>query len=115
VPWGIVAFLAIAGVGALVIHNVPLGVGAGIAALPLVGWAVGEPFPVILGYLAMFLIMVIKRLALPRAAIAASVSNRQILLNRLLFDRDIRDREAWIHRAPPQASPAKQPLEKREK
>jgi len=27
----------------------------------------------------------------------ASISKKQILLNRLLFDRDIRDREAWRH------------------
>ena len=108
VPWEAVAGLTITAIGAFVLHSTPLGVGSGVLALPLVSWAVGEPLAMTLGFLAMFLIMVIKRLAVPRAAIAASLSNRQLLLNRLLFDRDIRDREAWIHRVPHQASSTEQ-------
>ena len=99
-PWGIVAFLAIAAIGLFIIHNIPLGTGAGIAALPLVSWASGEPLPLTLGFLAMFLILVLRRLTAPRAATAVSVSCRQLLVNRLLFDRDVRDRKAWINRRP---------------
>jgi glycerol-3-phosphate acyltransferase PlsY len=109
VPWGIIVALIIVAIGTFVIHNVPLGVGVAVAALPLVSWAVGDPLPITLGFLVIFLITVIKRLARPRTAIAASLSNRQLLLNRLLFDRDIRDRKAWIHRAPPEASSTEQP------
>jgi len=110
VPWGIIVALIIAAIGTFVIHNVPLGVGAAVAALPLVSWAVpDEPLPITLGFLVIFLITVIKRLARPRTAIAASLSNRQLLLNRLLFDRDIRDRKAWIHRGPLEASSTEQP------
>jgi len=109
VPWGVIVALIIAAIGTFVIHSVPLGVGAAIAALPLVSWAVGEPLPITLGFLAMFLITVVKRLAMPRTAISASLSNRQLLLNRLLFDRDIRDRKAWIYRAPPEAGSTEQP------
>jgi glycerol-3-phosphate acyltransferase PlsY len=97
VPWGIAAFLVIAAISSFGFHNVPLGVGAGIAALPVVSYGVSEPLPITLGCLAMFAIMVIKRLAVRRAAIAASLSRRELLINRLLFDRDIRDREAWIY------------------
>jgi len=89
---------------------VPLGVGAAVAALPLVSWAVpGEPLPITLGFLVIFLITVIKRLARRRTDISASLSNGQLLLNRLLFDRDIRDRKAWIHRGPLKASSTEQP------
>jgi len=109
VPWGIIVALIITIIGTFVIHNVPLGVGVAVAALPLVSWAVGDPLPITLGFLAIFLITVIKRLAMPRTAIAASLSNRQLLLNRLLFDRDIRDRKAWIHRGPLEASSTEQP------
>jgi glycerol-3-phosphate acyltransferase PlsY len=98
-PWGIVAFLLIAGVGIFIIHNLPIGLAAGIAALPLVSLGVGEPLSLTLGFLAMFLLLVIRRLAAPRTPLTASVSRRQLLVNRLLFDRDIRDREAWIHHA----------------
>ena len=115
VPWGIIVALAIAGVGVFVIHNSPLGVIGGIAALPVVSWGVGEPFPLTLGYLAIFLLSVIRRLA-PRQLVVTTPTNRkQLLINRLLFDRDIRDRKAWIHRAPPEATSTKQPLRRREK
>lgn len=109
VPWGIIIALIIVAIGTFVIHNVPLGVGVAVTALPIVSWAVGDPLPITLGFLVIFLITVIKRLAMPRTAISASLSNRQLLLNRLLFDRDIRDREAWIHRAPPEANSTEQP------
>lgn len=100
VPWGIIVFLAIAGASFFAIHNIPIGVGIGIAALPLVNWLSGEPTPITLGFLAMFLIMVIRRLTAPRTSFAAAVPTRQLLINRLLFDRDIRDREAWIQQRP---------------
>ena len=109
VPWGIIISLIIAAIGTFAIHSVPLGIGVGIAALPLVSWAAGEPLPITLGFLVMFLIMVIKRLAMPRTAISASLGNRQLIINRLLFDRDIRDRKAWIHRTPLEASSTEQP------
>jgi len=98
VPWGIVAFCVIFLGSAFIIHNVPLGILTGIAAIPLVNWGVGEPLPLTLGYLAMFLILVIRRLAAQPPVRVTSTSKKQLLVNRLLFDRDIRDREAWIHR-----------------
>ena len=100
VPWEAIVGLTITAIGVFALHNLPLGVFVGMSSVPLVSWGVGEPLPLTLGFLAMFLIIVIKRLAVPRATIAASLSTRQLLVNRLLFDRDIRDREAWIHRVP---------------
>ena len=102
VPWGIVAFLAIAGIGLFIIHNLPVGVSAGILATPLVSWGLGEPLPITLGFLAMFLIMVIRRLTAQRTPLTASVTPGQLLVNRLLFDRDIRDKKAWINRNLPE-------------
>lgn len=102
VPWEGIIGLAFTGIGVFFLHNLPLGVFAGITALPLVAWGFGRPLPIILGFAAIFLILVIKRLAVPRAAIASSTGTGQLLLNRLLFDRDIRDREAWIYRRPEQ-------------
>lgn len=98
-PWEIVTFLLIAGVGIFILHNLPVGLVAGVAAMPLVSWGVGEPLSLTLGFLAMFLLLVIRRLAAPRTPFTASVSWRQLLVNRLFLDRDIRDREAWIHHA----------------
>ena len=98
VPWEIIIFLLIAGIGIFVLHNLPLGVNTGVAAMPLVSWGFHEPLDITWGFLAMFLIGVARRLTVPRAAVGEPVSYRQLFINRLLFDRDIRDREAWIHR-----------------
>ena len=100
VPWEMVVFLVAAGIGLLITHQTPLGVGAGVAAMPLVSWVAGKPLPMTLGFLAIFLIMVTRRLTAPKTSITASVPSGQLVLNRLLFDRDIRDRKAWIHRQP---------------
>ena len=87
-----------------------LAVGAvcAITLLPIFSWflsqplGIEEPLSITLGFLAMFLIVVFRRLTAPRTSVTASVSGVQLFVNRLLFDRDIRDREAWIHRAPPE-------------
>ena len=100
VPWEIIVFLAIAGIGFFTTHGTALGVGAGVAAMPLVSWIANKPLPMTWGFLAMFLIMVIRRLTAPKTSVTTSVSPGELVLNRLLFDRDIRDREAWIHRQP---------------
>ncbi len=104
-PWGLVVFLAIASF-TILLKSSPLPVLAGITALPLVSWlfsqplGVEEPLPITLGFLAIFLIVVIRRLTAPQCVSAVSIGKKQLLLNRLLFDRDIRDREAWINQRP---------------
>ena len=99
-PWAIIAALTIVVIVLFIARSVPLGTGSGVFVLPLIGWGLGEPFPIILGYVLIFLIVVAKRTAVPRTAIAASLSYKQLFVNRLLFDRDIRDRKAWIDRKP---------------
>ncbi|HCP59961.1 MAG TPA: hypothetical protein DIT43_00005 [Dehalococcoidia bacterium] len=99
-PWEIIISLALTAAGVFIIHNLPLGVFAGVTALPLTSWAFDRPLSMTLGFLALFLIVIIRRLTAPRSPLAKSVSRRQLIINRLLFDRDIRDREAWINRAP---------------
>jgi glycerol-3-phosphate acyltransferase PlsY len=103
-PWGVAVFLAILSL-TIVVKSSPLLVLAGITVLPLISWffsqplGIEEPLPVTLGFLAIFLIIVIRRLT-ARQTITVSIGKKQLLLNRLLFDRDIRDKEAWVHRAP---------------
>ncbi len=100
VPWETIIAVAICFIGAFVIHNVPLGIGAAVAQAPLVSWIADRPLEMTWGFLAMFLIMVIRRLTAPKTSLTASVSFGQLMVNRLLFDRDIRDREAWLRRQP---------------
>ena len=97
-PWAIIAALAIVAIVLVIAHSMPLGAGAGTLALPLISWGLGEPLPIVLGYVLVLLIVVAKRTAVPRTAIAASLSYKQLFVNRLLFDRDIRDRKVWLNR-----------------
>jgi len=111
-PWATVAFLTILIIGTLIMRSSPVPVFVGVAVLPLVSWFY-EPLSVTLGFLAMFLILVIKRLTAPRSGEAVLVSRGQLLLNRLLFDRDIMDRKAWMYRVPPEASSTEQQEQKK--
>jgi len=86
------------------IRQVALGVTIALVSLPFLSWFLArlfyifEPLPVTLGFLALFLVAMLRRLTAPRTSITASVPPGELLVNRLLFDRDIRDRETWIHR-----------------
>jgi len=101
-------------------RQLALGAVLAVASLPIFSWFVDEPFgieeplPLTLGFLTIFLLTVIRRLTAPRTSFTVSVPPGQLLVNRLLFDRDIRDREAWIHRLPSEAGLSKQ-QEKQEK
>ena len=100
VPWETITALVITTIGAFIVHNVPIGMGVAVASTPLVSWIAGKPLEMTLGFLAMFLVLVIRRLTAPKTSFTASVSLGQLMVNRLLFDRDIRDREAWLQRQP---------------
>ena len=102
-------------------RKLSLGVLIALVSLPILSWFFGQPLGVeerltiTLGYLAILVIAVLKRLTAPRTSVTVSVSTGQLLVNRLLFDRDIRDREAWIHRTPLQAGSSEQPPKQPEK
>ena len=86
------------------LRQVSLGVFLALVSLPIFSWFLSQPLdiegrlPITLGFLAIFLIVVIRRLTTPRTSLSASVTPIQLFFNRLLFDRDIRDRKAWINR-----------------
>jgi glycerol-3-phosphate acyltransferase PlsY len=79
-----------------------LGVFLAIICAPTSAWFLGQLLGVsdrliiTLGFLVISLLVVIRRITAPQTAFSASVSRRQLLINRLLFDRDIRDRKTWI-------------------
>lgn len=92
-------------------RRVALGVFLVLAALPLIAWFLSEPLdiadrlPVTLGFVAIALIGYSKRLLAPRTPLSRSMPLGKLLLNRLLFDRDIADRKAWISRLRPEEEP----------
>jgi glycerol-3-phosphate acyltransferase PlsY len=99
-PWPTIAFWIILLAGVIPTRKTPVPILIGLAATPIVSWACHEPLSVTLGFLAIFLVIVIKRLTAQPSAEAISISTGRLLLNRFLFDRDISDRKAWISRKP---------------
>ncbi len=97
------------------LRQLALGVTLALVSLPLFSWFLSQPLdiderlPITLGFVALALIGLSKRLVAPRTSLSQSVSTAQLVVNRLLFDRDIRDRKAWISRTRPGVSSTEQP------
>ncbi len=83
--------------------QISLGVTVTLLILPLISWffsqplGIMEPLPVSLAFLMIFLIAMLRRFTAPKSPLSASVSAGELIINRLLFDRDIRNRDEWIH------------------
>ncbi len=99
-PWGILAFGAFAAL-TLPLKSSPLHVLLGIEVIPLLRWLTEKLIAINSGFIIILIITVVRRLTASRPPMA--ISKRHLLLNRLLFDRDIRNREEWVYRIPEQA------------
>jgi glycerol-3-phosphate acyltransferase PlsY len=81
-----------------------LGVLVAITSLPFVAWLAPSPLGILdkggafIGFLILFAVVIIRRLTPPRSEISRDIPIGELLLNRLLFDRDISNREVWINR-----------------
>jgi acyl phosphate:glycerol-3-phosphate acyltransferase len=98
-PLGIVIFVGGA-VFTLILGSSPLPTLVGIGAVPLASWIMGKPLALTLGTLALFLILLFRRLSVPLTAQSRTVSKKELYLTRLLFDRDIRDSKPWLEIKP---------------
>ena len=105
VPWLAPVVLVIA-FSFAPLRQMALGVFLALVSLPIFSWFLSQPLdieerlPITLGFVALALIGLSKRLVVPRTPLSKSVTTGQLFINRLLFDRDIRDRKAWISRKP---------------
>ncbi|MCK4273964.1 MAG: glycerol-3-phosphate acyltransferase [Dehalococcoidales bacterium] len=97
-PWATIAFFAIGAAVAAFTRRTPVPILVGMVILPIASAIFREPLSLTMGYLAMALIIIIKRLTAQPATEARNIGMGHLLLNRLLFDRDIGDRKAWVHR-----------------
>ncbi|OGO19625.1 MAG: hypothetical protein A2Z15_06400 [Chloroflexi bacterium RBG_16_50_11] len=96
--WPTVSFFVIA-IGIVIFtHRTPVPILFGFTAIPIVSAAVKEPLPVILGYAGLIMVIIIKRLIAQPSAEKRQIGMWGLLLNRLLFDRDVRNRADWVHR-----------------
>jgi acyl phosphate:glycerol-3-phosphate acyltransferase len=96
--WPLITFFAVAVAVLLVAHRTPVPILAGLICLPIASAIAGERVTLTLGYLALVLVIIIKRLTAQPNSPASSGNIGQVLLNRFLFDRDVRDRAAWVNR-----------------
>lgn len=86
------------------IRQVAFGVFLALLSLPFFSWFLSQPLniderlPVTLGFVVLSLMAFLKRLATPRTELSQSVPLAELLFNRLLFDRDIRDAKVWTQR-----------------
>jgi len=97
-PWATVAFFAIGAAVVSFTRRTPVPILVGMVILPITSAIFGETLSVTMGFLAMALIIIIKRLTAQATTEARSIGMGHLLLNRLLFDRDIGDRTSWVDR-----------------
>jgi glycerol-3-phosphate acyltransferase PlsY len=82
------------------LRSFPLTVGVAAGLTPLASLIIDGAGPVAAGCLGMAFIVLAKRLLTNRIGLPADQDWRDVLLNRLFFDRDVRERDAWVHRTP---------------
>ena len=85
----------------IAVLNTPTGALIAQIALPVASWGFGQPLALTLCLLAMSLLLIAKRLEANQGFRAFGGDWRRVALYRLLFDRDIPQREAWVRRKPP--------------
>ncbi|MFC1987366.1 glycerol-3-phosphate acyltransferase [Chloroflexota bacterium] len=96
------------------LRQLALGVSLTLISLPVFSWFLSQPLgieerlPITLGFVALALTGLSRRLLVAKTPLSESVSPVELFFNRLLFDRDIRDRKAWISQTRTAASSAEQ-------
>ena len=97
-PLVLAAFFPVGLVGWALTRNSGLWVLVSLLLLPL--WAYLSPGPPALVWFtgALAGMMILKRILTNQMAFPQGVPVRSVLLNRLILDRDTRDRASWVHR-----------------
>ena len=102
------------------IRQLAVGVFIALVSLPIFSWFLWQPLdiearlPITLGLIALAGVGLIRRLTAPKTSLSKSVPLGQLFVNRLFFDRDIRDRHAWTRRTPSKTSSAERRKKARE-
>jgi glycerol-3-phosphate acyltransferase PlsY len=94
-PVALVTFIVI-GVAGVPVRAIPQGVALALVATPFAALAAGQDATIVAGCAALAAIALLKRV-LANGAPPAERARPEVYVNRLLYDRDIRDREAWVH------------------
>src|SRR5205823_2377518 len=95
-PVALAVFVVLAFIG-VALKAVPQLMALGLVLSPAAAAAARQPAPVIAGCAALALIVLLKRV-FANGPPEPPDARPGVLRNRLIFDRDIPDREAWVHR-----------------
>ncbi|HEU5319255.1 MAG TPA: glycerol-3-phosphate acyltransferase [Methylomirabilota bacterium] len=95
-PVALAVFIVVSVTGVLS-RAIPQGVGLGLALAPASAAVAGQPGAVIGGCGAVAGMVLLKRV-LANGPPAPDAARPGVWWNRLLYDRDVRDREAWVRR-----------------
>jgi glycerol-3-phosphate acyltransferase PlsY len=92
---GLGAFTGVSLAG-VALGAIPQAVGLGIVAAPLAALAKGQAVEIVAGLSGVAALVFAKRLLGNRPIAPTDAAARAVLRNRLLYDRDVREREAWV-------------------
>jgi len=95
-PPALFAFIIISLAG-VALRAIPQGVGLALLSAPIVAAVAAAHVIVILGCALLAVIALVKRV-LANEAPAPDLERPAVYVNRLIYDRDIRDRDAWVRR-----------------
>jgi acyl phosphate:glycerol-3-phosphate acyltransferase len=95
-PWALAAFTAVA-IAGVALRAIPQFVGIALIAAPVAAAIADEPPAIIAGCAALAAIAIAKRV-LANGAPDAYCLRPKVWLLRLLYDRDVRERDAWVRR-----------------
>jgi acyl phosphate:glycerol-3-phosphate acyltransferase len=96
--WPLIVFFGLGIAVLIVAHRTPVPVLFALVSLPITSAIAGEPLRLTMGYLLLLLIIIIKRLTAQPNTEAVKADMGRVLLNRFFYDRDIKDRNVWVHR-----------------
>ena len=95
-PAALAAFVVIAVIG-VIVRAIPQAIALALVATPVAAFAAGASPAIIVGCALLAAIALAKRVAANDAP-SPGADRRGVWLNRLIYDRDIRDRETWVRR-----------------
>ncbi len=84
------------GLAGVAMKQIPLAMLAGLVVSPAVAWRAGRPPAVVRGCAGAALLACIKRLEANGRPLPAEQDRGRTFLYRLLFDRDVLDRDTWL-------------------
>lgn len=100
-PMELTAFIIVGVGGWVLFRSAALWVGISMLLLPVWAILLGRPVELVFLMVGLVFVVATKRLGANVGIVHSEIPLRARLMNRLLLDRDVSSREAWVNRRPP--------------